>query len=240
MINETSTVQELLFLKASSTLGLYETYRPRLPAGLQTAASLHAPRFQWSNAVAPDLETHPIENPFLTMLCCDRISTPAFNRPEASWRKMLITQPPLKRVGASFDRDRPPNHYVLITPRNSPPGKGPWCRGSLECPYGRSEDHRETNVCTPNPTLVPITAPNTGQSAHYVTLGDLDSTLGPSLEALSSWCLFKHFRTWEQLRSMARRPYERSQEEFLELELAEYEDPERWVPRRNFEESLRH
>lgn len=56
----------------------------------------------WVEKETPEKSRTVLENPFLSLLCHENvcIKDQAFVYPQASWRKMLVTQPPVRKVKA--------------------------------------------------------------------------------------------------------------------------------------------
>lgn len=60
-------------------------------------------RHHWAEIQRPGIARTVLENPFLALLCHEDLRSEAFTRPEASWRPMLITQPPIGNVEFTTD-----------------------------------------------------------------------------------------------------------------------------------------
>lgn len=57
----------------------------------------------WVDGNTPEIPRTVLENPFLALLCHEDvcIKDMTFTYPQASWRKMLVTQPPVRKSMSS-------------------------------------------------------------------------------------------------------------------------------------------
>ncbi|KAF7190401.1 hypothetical protein HII31_08319 [Pseudocercospora fuligena] len=213
-INETPAIQELLFFMPASDIGLYYVERPRLPYSKQRPTIiLNSMGRQWASLAANDIERKIIENPFLRLLIHDAPRRPGFRRPEASWRRMLVSQPPIKRLYVkNLDY-----HYgspwsgIAITPgsNHSTAERGAMLE-DLEAQAGSVAS--SSTICAPTCA---------GHGNDCITLDDLLTTFDRSPCHINGWSLWEPFKNWDQMRTVAKIPYSRAGEDFLEFELAE-------------------
>lgn len=228
-IHETAAIQELLFLKPTTEIGLYYVDRPALSPNRQHATIiLNSMGRQWASRAACDIERKTIENPFLRLLMRNAPLRPGFHRPEASWRRMLVTQPPVKRLAATYFEFEPSTPWsgITITSRSNDNLAGDdLLLEDVEAQAGSAASSSTIHA----PTCA-------GHLDDHITLSHLHNTFERGLYRINGWALWEPFKNWDQVRTVAKMPHGRAVEQFLEFELAEYEESD-WVW---WKRSLRH
>lgn len=99
VIQDSDLIQEHLFMKPISKNRLYFV---QIPLSKEENYSL----CHWADLQQPLMSRPVLENPFLILLSHEDICVKeeAFTRPEASWRRMQVTQPPVGEMEVSRDR----------------------------------------------------------------------------------------------------------------------------------------